>query len=74
MAYSEEEKEVIEHLGDNVDTMLPTRSTIDVAETTAMSNNTEIAAIAIDWKEQGEKLNEALEVADAETAKTDHTL
>jgi len=57
-----------------VDTILPTRSTIDVAETTATSNNIEIAAIAIDWKEQDEKLNEALEVADAETAKTDHTL
>jgi hypothetical protein len=31
-------------------------------------------AIITDWKEQDEKLNEELEVADAKTAKTDHTL
>jgi superfamily II DNA helicase RecQ len=60
--------------GDDVEIAPPTRSTIDVAETTGTSDNTEVAAITIDWKEQDEKLNEALEVADAETVKTDHTL
>jgi hypothetical protein len=39
-----------------------------------MIDNTDVEAIVIDWKEQEEKLNEELEVADTETAKTDHTL
>jgi hypothetical protein len=49
-------------------------STIDKVETTGTLDNTEVAAIATDWKEQDEKLDEALELADAETLKTDHTL
>jgi hypothetical protein len=68
------EEETADDQGGNVEITLLARSTIDVAETTKTSDNTEVAAIAIDWKEQDEKLNEALEVADAETVKTDHTL
>jgi hypothetical protein len=60
--------------GDDVEIAPPTTSTIDIAETTGASDNTEVAAIATDWKEQDEKLDEALELADAETVKTDHTL
>jgi hypothetical protein len=37
-------------------------------------DSTDVEAIVTDWKEQEEKLNEELKVADAETAKTDHTL
>jgi hypothetical protein len=33
-----------------------------------------VETIVTDWKEQKEKLNEELEVVDAETVKTDHTL
>ncbi|KAM0710536.1 hypothetical protein Q7P35_002206 [Cladosporium inversicolor] len=68
------EEETADDQGGKVEVTLPARSTIDVAETTGTSDNTEVAAIAIDWREQDEKLNEALEVADAETVKTDHTL
>lgn len=34
----------------------------------------ETIAIRTDWQKQDERLREALEVVDAETAKTDHTL
>jgi hypothetical protein len=54
--------------------VLPTRSATNVAEIAGTLDDSEAVAIATDWKEQDEKLNEALEVADAETAKTDHTL
>jgi len=37
-------------------------------------DNTDVETIATDWKKQEEKLNKELEVVDAETAKTDHTL
>ena len=39
-----------------------------------MIENADVEAIVTDWKKQEEKLNEELEVADAEIAKTDHTL
>jgi hypothetical protein len=42
--------------------------------TTNAADDIDISAITADWKKQDEKLNEELEVADAETAKTDHTL
>ena len=38
------------------------------------TDDAEISAITADWKKQDAKLKEELEVADAETAKTDHTL
>jgi hypothetical protein len=44
------------------------------AATTDTVDNIDISAITADWKRQDEKLNEELEIADAETAKTDHTL
>jgi hypothetical protein len=37
-------------------------------------DNADVETIVTDWKKQEEKLNEELEVADAETAKIDHTL
>jgi hypothetical protein len=37
-------------------------------------DSADVETIVTDWKEQEEKLNEELEVTDAETAKTDHTL
>ena len=39
-----------------------------------MIDDADVETIVTDWKKQEEKLNEELEVADAETAKTDHTL
>jgi hypothetical protein len=36
--------------------------------------NADVETIVTDWKKQEEKLNEELEVADAEIAKTDYTL
>ena len=50
------------------------RSAEDVATTANTADNADISTITADWKKQDEKLNEELEVADAETAKTDHTL
>jgi superfamily II DNA helicase RecQ len=50
------------------------RSAEDVATTVNTADNADISTITADWKKQDEKLNEELEVADAETAKTDHTL
>jgi hypothetical protein len=37
-------------------------------------DNVDIETIITDWKKQEEKLNEELEVVDAETTKTDYTL
>jgi hypothetical protein len=37
-------------------------------------DNTDVETIVTDRKKEEEKLNEELEVADVETAKTDHTL
>jgi hypothetical protein len=45
------EEETADDQGDNVEITLPARSTIDVAETTKTSDNIEVVAIAIDWKE-----------------------
>jgi hypothetical protein len=45
----------------------------DETARTRSIDDTELAAIKADWKEQNDKLREELEVADAETAKTDHT-
>jgi hypothetical protein len=42
--------------------------------TRGVIDNADVETIATDWKKQEEKLNEELEVADLETAKTDHTL
>ena len=39
-----------------------------------MIENADVEAIIIHWKKQEEKLNEELEVVDAEISKTDHTL
>lgn len=72
VSYDEEENVVDQ--GDDAEIVLPTRSTANAAEIVGTSHDTEVAAIATDWKEQDEKLDEALDVADAETAKTDHTL
>ena len=72
VSYDEEENVVDQ--GDNAETVLSTRSTANTARIVGTSSDTEVAAIATDWREQDEKLNEALDVADAETAKTDHTL
>jgi superfamily II DNA helicase RecQ len=70
-----DEEDTVGCQGDNEEIAPPPpTSTIDEVETTGTLDNTEVAAIATDWKEQDEKLDEALELADAETLKTDHTL
>jgi hypothetical protein len=69
--YSENENDDRQEV-DRDNTLLAV-STIDVT-TASTTDNIDILAITTDWKEQDEKLNEELEVADAETAKTDHTL
>jgi hypothetical protein len=69
-----DEEENVDNWRDDVEIAPPTRSTINVAQTLGTSDSTEVAVITTDWKEQDEKLNEALEVADAKIAKTDHTL
>jgi hypothetical protein len=69
--YSENENDDRQEV-DRDNTLLAV-STIDVT-TISIIDNIDILAIITDWKEQDEKLNEELEVADAETTKTDHTL
>jgi hypothetical protein len=69
-----DEEETAGDQGDDLEIISPIRSTIDVAETTETPDNTEVIAIATDWKEPDEKLDEAPELADAETMKADHTL
>jgi hypothetical protein len=69
----EEGEEDAGRQADETEAAAPVRSAEDAAATTTV-DNTDISAIAADWKKQDEKLDEELEVADAETAKTDHTL
>jgi hypothetical protein len=58
---------------DGIETALQATSAIG-GSTQGVIDNVDVETIITDWKEQEEKLNEELEVADAETAKTDHTL
>jgi hypothetical protein len=69
--YNEEEN--VDRQADSSETALQTTS---VAEggIRGVIDNADVETIVIDWKKQEEKLNEELEVADAETTKTDHTL
>jgi hypothetical protein len=67
------EEENADGQADGVKTTLQTTSAIE-GGTRGVIDNADVETIVTDWKEQEEKLNEELEVADAETAKTDHTL
>ena len=67
------EEEDVDGQADGVETALQTTSAIE-GGTRGVIENADVETIVTDWKKQEEKLNEELEVADAETAKTDHTL
>jgi hypothetical protein len=68
-----DEEENVDGQADGVGTTLQTTSAIE-GGTRGVIDNADVETIVTDWKKQEEKLNEELEVADAETAKTDHTL
>ena len=68
-----DEEEDVDGQADGVETALQTTSAIE-GGTRGVIENADVETIVTDWKKQEEKLNEELEVADAETAKTDHTL
>ena len=67
------EEENIDGQVDGIETALQATSAIE-GSTQGVIDSADVETIVTDWKEQEEKLNEELEVADAETAKTDHTL
>ena len=68
-----DEEENVDKQADGVGTTLQTISAIE-GGTRGVIENADVETIITDWKKQEEKLNEELEVADAEIAKTDHTL
>jgi hypothetical protein len=70
---SHTKEEDVDRQADSAETTIQTTSTIK-GGTRGVIENADVKAIVTDWKKQEEKLNEELEVADAETAKTDHTL
>jgi hypothetical protein len=67
------EEEDVNRQADGAETTIQTTSAIE-GGTRGVIDNADVETIVTDWKKQEEKLNEELEVADAETAKTDHTL
>jgi sugar-specific transcriptional regulator TrmB len=67
------EEEDVNRQADGAETAIQTTSAIE-GGTRGVIDNADVETIVTDWKKQEEKLNEELEVADAETAKTDHTL
>jgi hypothetical protein len=69
--YNEEEN--VDRQADSSETALQTTSVTE-GGIRGVIDNADVETIVTDWKKQEEKLNEELEVADAETAKTDHTL
>jgi superfamily II DNA helicase RecQ len=68
-----DEQEDADRQANETEVALLVRSAEEIFATNT-TDNTDVLAITEDWKKQDEKLNEELEVADAETAKTDHTL
>lgn len=71
VSYTEEED--VDRQADGAETAIQTTSAIE-GGTREVIDDADVETIVTDWKKQEEKLNEELEVADAETAKTDHTL
>jgi hypothetical protein len=67
------EEENVDRQADGIETALQAMSAIE-GSTQGVIDSADVEAIVTDWKEQEEKLNKELEVADAETVKTDHTL
>jgi hypothetical protein len=67
------EEEDVNRQADGAETAIQITSAIE-GGTRGVIDNADVETIVTDWKKQEEKLNEELEVADAETAKTDHTL
>ena len=71
VSYTEEED--VDRQADGAESTIQTTSAIE-GGTREVIDDTDVETIVTDWKKQEEKLNEELEVVDAETAKTDHTL
>jgi hypothetical protein len=68
-----DEEENVDGQVDGIGTTLQITSTIK-GGTRGVIDNADIKTIVTEWKKQEEKLNKELEVVDAETTKTDHTL
>lgn len=69
--YSEEESD--SEQAEDRETTLAVGSTGGTFTTSAL-DEADVLALVTDWKEQDKKLDDELEIADAKTAKTDHTL